>query len=317
MNRLTTLFFLLFLLTCSVGLRAQNTNALTIAEHMPEYPGGNDSLMQDLTAHLRYPKACVDSNIQGKVYLKFIVRSDGSISDVQPVKSPHPLLTVAAIDALSGVGKFRPGIQDGKPVSVWYSIPVQFKIKTQAVPKKGSDIIVKNVADYFPGGVQAYEMFVKTAVVIPKEADSARLDAIILARCKVNKMRKLEPFEILNDVNKIFEREVARLIYIMPPLTDSIEKYDLSRMVVVVPVAFNTYGNNIFNSSIVNADSKQPYNEGVKFFTDKNYKEALRLFDEAIKLNPHDGDAFYNRGLTKINLGQAVSCEDFLRAYAL
>jgi len=66
--------------------------------------------------------------IQGRVAVSFIVEKDGSISDVKPILSVHPLLNKEAVRVVESMPKWTPGKQNGKPVRVRFNVPVMFKL---------------------------------------------------------------------------------------------------------------------------------------------------------------------------------------------
>src|SRR5580698_9094410 len=71
--------------------QAATDSILLVAEQMPEYPGGIDSLRKAVAANVTYPRLCADSGIQGRVFVRFAVNEDGSVSHVEAIKGPHPL----------------------------------------------------------------------------------------------------------------------------------------------------------------------------------------------------------------------------------
>ncbi|PVX52643.1 outer membrane transport energization protein TonB [Balneicella halophila] len=98
-------------------------------EKMPEYPGGTKELLKYLAKNIKYPQIAADNGIQGKVYLKFVVEKDGKVGDVQVLRSPDKLLEKEAVRVVKTLPKFSPGMQRGKPVRVWYQVPVTFKLQ--------------------------------------------------------------------------------------------------------------------------------------------------------------------------------------------
>lgn len=100
-------------------------------EEMPEFPGGVSALLQYIASNVIYPDDAIKNNIQGKVFIKFVVTPDGSADNVEVSKSVDPLLDNEAIRVIKSLPKFRPGKQGGIPVPVWYSIPVNFKIENR------------------------------------------------------------------------------------------------------------------------------------------------------------------------------------------
>ncbi len=98
---------------------------------MPSFPGGNGALMKFLSDNVRYPQSVVDTNIQGKVVVQFVVEKDGKVGEVKVVRSVHPDLDKEAIRVCKTLPKFNPGKDDnGEPVRVVYTLPVTFKPQT-------------------------------------------------------------------------------------------------------------------------------------------------------------------------------------------
>lgn len=96
---------------------------------MPGFPGGTNGLMQYLAKNLKYPLVCEENGIEGRVTVSFIVEKDGSVSDVNVVKSVNPALDKEAKRLVNSMPKWSPGKIGGKPVRVKYSIPVNFRLK--------------------------------------------------------------------------------------------------------------------------------------------------------------------------------------------
>jgi TonB family protein len=104
---------------------AEEEEVSTAVQQMPEFPGGTRALMEYVVANLQHPKGT--ENISGRVVLKFVVEKDGSIGDVQVIRSLDPRLDAEAIRVVKSFPKWTPGIKDGKSVAVWYAIPITFR----------------------------------------------------------------------------------------------------------------------------------------------------------------------------------------------
>ena len=100
-------------------------------EEMPEYPGGNNALLQYIGSNIKYPQEAIDNNTQGRVFLKFVVTEDGSVGEIVLLKGIDPLLDQEAIRVTGTIPRFKPGKQNGIPVRVWLSLPVLFQLKQQ------------------------------------------------------------------------------------------------------------------------------------------------------------------------------------------
>lgn len=94
----------------------------------PEFPGGISALMGFLCQEIRYPDRCVNEKIQGKVVARFVVKSDGTIGTIEILRSVDSDLDLEAARVIGLLPKFTPGTVDGKPVDVWYILPISFKL---------------------------------------------------------------------------------------------------------------------------------------------------------------------------------------------
>lgn len=101
------------------------------AEQMPRFPGEAADLMKWLSNNIKYPALAIERHIQGRVIVRFVVRTDGSIDDVTVVKSLEPSCDKEAIRAVKNMPNWIPGRQNGSPVSVYYTLPIQFKLQNQ------------------------------------------------------------------------------------------------------------------------------------------------------------------------------------------
>ena len=98
------------------------------AEQMPQFPGGDAALMKYIQAHIKYPPTAAKNHVQGRVIVQFIVEKDGSVDAVKVVRSVDKDLDKEAIRVCKTLPKFTPGRQNGKIVSVWYTLPVTFQL---------------------------------------------------------------------------------------------------------------------------------------------------------------------------------------------
>lgn len=103
----------------------------TIVEQQPEFVGGIQEMYKWLNKNIKYPPAAARANIQGKVFLNFIVGSDGSISNVEVAKGIGFGCDEEAKRAVNAMPKWKPGKQSGRAVKVKYSIPVNFQLSEQ------------------------------------------------------------------------------------------------------------------------------------------------------------------------------------------
>jgi protein TonB len=98
-------------------------------EEMPVFPGGDAALLEFIGRNTVYPDEAIKNNIEGRVILKFVVESDGSVGRIQVLRSIDPLLDKEAKRVVGMLPRFKPGRQNGVPVPVLHSVPVLFRIE--------------------------------------------------------------------------------------------------------------------------------------------------------------------------------------------
>ena len=100
-----------------------------VVEQMPSFPGGQGALMQYLANNIKYPVVAQENGVQGRVVVSFVVERDGSITDVQVVRSVDPSLDREAQRVVKSMPKWIPGKQNGQAVRVKYNVPVSFRLQ--------------------------------------------------------------------------------------------------------------------------------------------------------------------------------------------
>ena len=110
-------------------VKAEPEKVFQSVEQMPQFPGGDAALMKFLSSHINYPPMAAENNVQGKVILQFVVEKDGKVGEVKLARSVDKDLDKEAIRVVKLLPKFTPGRQNGQPVRVWYTLPVQFKLQ--------------------------------------------------------------------------------------------------------------------------------------------------------------------------------------------
>jgi TonB family protein len=93
------------------------------------YPGGLKGLGLFVMHNLKYPAKARQQKIQGKVLVKFTVGTEGKVSEIDILKSDHPLLAKEAQRLFKGMGKWMPAYAAEKPVAVSYVYPLTFRLE--------------------------------------------------------------------------------------------------------------------------------------------------------------------------------------------
>ena len=101
----------------------------TVVEEMPDFPGGQGELLKFIAKSIKYPVIAQENGIQGRVIVTFVVERDGSITDVRVAKSVDPSLDKEAVRVAKSMPHWNPGMQNGGPVRVKFTLPVTFRLQ--------------------------------------------------------------------------------------------------------------------------------------------------------------------------------------------
>ncbi len=101
----------------------------TVVEESPAFPGGNKEMYQYISKNLKYPKEAQRNNIKGKVFLKFVVRKDGSISDISILQGIGYGCEEEAMRIIEMMPKWNPGKENGVSVDTYFTMPISFVLE--------------------------------------------------------------------------------------------------------------------------------------------------------------------------------------------
>jgi TonB family protein len=133
MNRLK-LFFTVFIIVAAVqsslaqdtAKKASDNHAITSVKRRPIFDGGTSAFNKYIIKNLKYPEVAKIIRLSGKVIVSFMVDSDGSVKDAKPVNCLGAGCESEAVNVISSMPKWTPGIKDGMPVRVQYWVPINF-----------------------------------------------------------------------------------------------------------------------------------------------------------------------------------------------
>jgi protein TonB len=102
---------------------------IVFASQMPEFPGGDEARIEFLNNNLRYPSIATEMGISGRVTLQFVVEKDGHIDRIKVIRGLGGGCDEEALRVIKLMPKWKPGMQDGKCVPVYFTFPVVFALK--------------------------------------------------------------------------------------------------------------------------------------------------------------------------------------------
>lgn len=98
-------------------------------DNMPKFPGDEPALLEYISKNTIYPPSALKQGIQGRVIVRFIVNKIGKVEKVEVIRSLNPACDREAIRVVKSFPKWIPAKLNGENVSVFYVIPINFKIK--------------------------------------------------------------------------------------------------------------------------------------------------------------------------------------------
>ena len=105
---------------------SDEAEVFAVVEDMPKFPG---NVQQWISKNIKYPMIAQENNIQGRVFVQFVIERDGSVTDVKVARSVDPSLDKEAIRVVKAMPKWTPGKQRNKPVRVSYTVPINFQLQ--------------------------------------------------------------------------------------------------------------------------------------------------------------------------------------------
>ncbi|MCQ2226959.1 MAG: M56 family metallopeptidase [Bacteroidales bacterium] len=99
-----------------------------VVEEMPEFPGGEEALVKYVVESVRYPEEAKNKNIQGRVFVHFVIDKEGRVKDEKVAKEVDPLLDAEAVRVVSAMPKWKPGKHRGQAVNTAFTIPITFAL---------------------------------------------------------------------------------------------------------------------------------------------------------------------------------------------
>jgi len=104
------------------------TDAYTVAEEMPKFPGGDDARVKFLVENIKYPENARKNGIAGRVFITYVVEKDGRITGVEILRGFDDECDAEALRVVKMMPNWIPGTVDGEPVRTIFNIPISFNL---------------------------------------------------------------------------------------------------------------------------------------------------------------------------------------------
>lgn len=220
-----------------------------IVDVMPIFPGGEASMMKYLSDNVKYPAEAQQAGIEGRVFTRFIVNEDGSVSDVEILRSVHPLLDAEAVRVVKAMPKWTSGKVNGKAVKVRYSLPLVFRLQGGETKASSTNThyqdtpqgrIYEIVDDpcMFPGGDAALLKYISDNVKYPEEAFKAGTQGRVTTIFIINEDGSVSDVDVVRSVHPLLDAEAVRVISSMPKWTPGKAGGKAVKVRFTMPVTF-------------------------------------------------------------------------------
>ncbi|PWK71425.1 outer membrane transport energization protein TonB [Mucilaginibacter oryzae] len=229
---------------------SDTTAVFTAVENVPEFPGGLEAFGKFLGRNIKYPATAREQKIQGRVIITFIVEKDGSLSNEKIVRGITGELNNEAMRVIALSPKWKPGIQNGRPVRVQYSVPINFSLAPDDMPRvdtvseiKGK-IISEPVftaveqAPEFPGGIEAFSKFLAANLRYPKAARENNIQGRVIITFVVEKDGSLTDMKVVRGIGAGCDEEAVRVLKLSPAWKCGTQNGRPVKVQYSVPISF-------------------------------------------------------------------------------
>ena len=110
---------------------AVNDSVYDVVEVQPEFPGGMEAMYKYMAQNVHYPEQAKKDGIQGRVFVRFVIEADGSVTDAGVLRGIGGGCDEEALRVVNAMPKWKPGMQSDKPVRVHYTMPINFVLRAK------------------------------------------------------------------------------------------------------------------------------------------------------------------------------------------
>jgi len=213
-------------------------------EIMPQFPGGDQALLDFVYKNLKYPESAIKEKKEGKAILRFVVTKTGEVNKVEVIRSLQADCDKEAIRVVKMLPKFVPGKQSGVLVDVWYTLPVTFKLPTidhtnvilnqKFKPDHIFDVVEQ--MPQFPGGNDSLLSYVSKNLKWPNT--DVDVFGRVICRFIVNRDGSVSNPEVIRSLDPTCDKESIRVIKLLPKFIPGKQNGQVVNCWYTLPVTF-------------------------------------------------------------------------------
>ncbi|WBO84352.1 TonB family protein [Hymenobacter yonginensis] len=219
-------------------------------EIWPEYPAGLFALKQYLKS-ARLPAEVREGRIRGAVYVSFVVRSDGRLTDISVLRGLSSGTDAEALHLIKAMPAWRPARRLDKAVAVRHSVPVVFETpagKTPNTPAAGTIIEDTSMSKaytfveqmpVFPGGMDSLRAYIQQHVKYPAQALREKVEGRVFVRFVVDTKGLVREVQVQKGIGAGCDEEAVRVVRSLPRFEPGKQNGQQVPVYYTVPVVFN------------------------------------------------------------------------------
>lgn len=214
-----------------------------IVEEAPEPTNGMKAFYEYIGQNLKYPREARFSGIQGRVFLQFVVDTDGSLTDIKVLKGIGMGCDEEAVKVLESYPeKWKPGMQRGKAVKTRLSLPIVFKLPA-VEPSTSEPLLVVEEMPEPQSGMEDFQRFIGRNIQYPKEARRAGVSGRVFVSFVVNEDGSLSETKVIRSPSEDLGAEAVRVITAYPQGWKAGKQAGkVVRVKMVMPIVFELNG---------------------------------------------------------------------------
>lgn len=243
MKRILSLFtiFSVIIFSCNGQTKEKDKSPIPYVQHeiMPAFPGGDREMMKFIGNNLKHPN--IDTCIQGRVVIRFIVTTTGKLDDIKVLKGLHPVYDKEAIRVVEAMPSFSIGKVDGKSVPVYFTLPIIFRPKGANPPETYPRAVytVLDTMPEFPNGIDEMKKFINHQIMdrLPLNEEH-RPSGRVVARFIVNKKGYIEGIKLLKTLSHIQDSIAIDIVKAMPRWNPGVKNGEVVDCYYTIPIPF-------------------------------------------------------------------------------
>lgn len=306
------LIYIFLFLFVKVSFAQENMSAKN--EVLPEFPGGINEMLSFISKNLNYPTYAKNKKIIGNIDLKFVVDTNGNVSNAEVTKSSgDTIFDEAAIKAIYKMPKWKPGSKNNELIPVTYYLPIIFDINKKGAITEKKLLFARDEtrvisAPVFRGGTEEMMKFINENKVYPKAIKDSGIVGETIIKFLIDSIGKVcIPSVRQSSGNSKLDKEALKLVASMPNWIPAYKNGNRINQYCDLAIQFGKKAKVDEVKKNQHNLSNKYFNDGMIAFQTDNISLAKEKYKKAYQLNCYHSDALYNLGISYFKLNQKDS----------